>query len=98
MGISKSIRILVRPVKYPRPESNLIRNNNRYFTDLFVGAPTKTMINSNATLKTLQDESFIKIILGTENINYFDEYVKQWKSQGGNDITKEVNDWYDTAK
>ena len=33
---------------------------------------------------------YLKIITGEQSIDYFDEFVKTWKSTGGDDITKEV--------
>jgi hypothetical protein len=39
---------------------------------------------------------FLKIIVGKSSIDEFDNYVSQWKNLGGEQITKEVNDWYKT--
>ena len=55
--------------------------------------PTKTMTEKLATLEKMQDEVFTKIILG-EDISSFDTFVEDWKRLGGEQITKEVNDWY----
>src|SRR5690606_18491947 len=38
--------------------------NNQYLLDKFVGAPTPTMVERQSTLEKLQDEVFVKIILG----------------------------------
>lgn len=35
-----------------------------------------------------------KIMLGEESIDYFDEFVSNWRKQGGNEIVKEMTDWY----
>ena len=64
----------------------------------FYGAPTVTMQNNGATLEKLTEETFIKIIAGEKDISAFDEYVKTWKKLGGDDITKEINEWYDKNK
>lgn len=40
---------------------------------------------------------YLKIIMG-DDINNFDKAVEVWKSNGGDRITQEVNDWYATAK
>ena len=71
--------------------------NNQFLIDKFVAAPTPTMVERKATLDKMQDETFIKIILG-EPIDTFDKFVEDWKKLGGDQITKEVNEWYATVK
>lgn len=39
-----------------------------------------------------------KITLGDQPIGYFDEFVKNWRAQGGNEIIKEMTDWYNANK
>jgi putative aldouronate transport system substrate-binding protein len=51
---------------------------------------TKTMIAQWSNLKKLEDETFLKIIYGT-SISTFDQFVKDWKAQGGDTITQEVD-------
>lgn len=53
---------------------------------------TKTMEMKWANLKKLEDETFLKIILGTVPLDEFDAFVAKWKDQGGDQITKEVNE------
>jgi putative aldouronate transport system substrate-binding protein len=43
-------------------------------------------------LVKLEDETFLKIVTGEEDIAYFDEFVETWKKTGGSDITKEVSE------
>lgn len=45
-----------------------------------------------ANLVKLEDEAFLKIVTGEEDLNYFDKFVDTWKKTGGNDITKEVSE------
>lgn len=59
----------------------------------YVGAPTETMADKKATLDRLEQETFIKIILGEASIDAFDEFVANWKKLGGDKITEEVNAW-----
>lgn len=66
--------------------------NNGYVYNEFYGAPTATMADKKATLDKLESETFTKIIMG-DSIDEFDKFVQQWKSLGGDAITKEVNDW-----
>lgn len=55
-------------------------------------AQTKTMESRWTNLKKLEDETFFKIIMGSEDISAFDTFVTKWKDQGGDKITEEVNE------
>jgi putative aldouronate transport system substrate-binding protein len=52
---------------------------------------TQTMESRWANLKKMEDETFLKIIIGQEPLSAFDTFVEQWKRQGGDLITGEVN-------
>lgn len=60
----------------------------------FLGAPTETMRNKGDNLKTMELETFAKIIYGNEPLDKFDTFVTDWKSKGGDQIEKEVNEWF----
>lgn len=51
---------------------------------------TDTMRTKWANLQKLEDETMLKIIMGNESVDYFDSFVEKWKSQGGDQITEEV--------
>lgn len=51
---------------------------------------TPTMETKWANLKKMEDETVMKIILGQASIDTFDKFVKDWKAQGGDEITAEV--------
>ena len=51
---------------------------------------TETMEKRWTNLKKLEDEVFLKIIIGTASIDEFDAFVQKWKEQGGDQITGEV--------
>ena len=53
---------------------------------------TETMEAKWANLKKMEEETFAKIITGKADISEFDTFVKNWKSQGGDQILKEIND------
>lgn len=55
-------------------------------------AQTKTMESRWTNLKKLEDETFLKIIMGSADLSAFDEFVTKWTEQGGDTITKEVNE------
>jgi putative aldouronate transport system substrate-binding protein len=45
-----------------------------------------------AQLETLQNEMYIQIVMGDATLEDFDAFVEEWKSSGGDEITKEVNE------
>jgi len=53
---------------------------------------TKTMETKWANLKKLEDEAILKIIVGRAPIDTFDQFVNDWKVQGGDEITAEVQE------
>ncbi|MBQ7487914.1 MAG: extracellular solute-binding protein [Clostridia bacterium] len=74
------------------------QNKGMLQDNLFVGAPTETMTSRMSTLEDLQDEVFIKIILGESDIDAFDKFVDDFNALGGKEITEEVNEWYASVK
>lgn len=56
---------------------------------LFFGT-TQTMTTSWWRLKEFESETYLKIITGKVDIDYFDEFVTKWNQQGGETITNEV--------
>ncbi|MBQ2945705.1 MAG: extracellular solute-binding protein [Clostridia bacterium] len=59
---------------------------------------TATMVERELDLNSLQYSTFYRIITGEATIDEFDIFVTEWKNQGGNTITAEVNAWYDSMK
>lgn len=45
-----------------------------------------------ANLDKMEQETFYKIVMGEQPLDAFDKYVSDWKSQGGDEITKEVRE------
>jgi putative aldouronate transport system substrate-binding protein len=73
---------------------NQYEKNNQTTLDPYLGPPTDTMVTRQASLDALRDEVFTKIIIGESPISAFDTFVQDWKRQGGDTITAEVNSWY----
>jgi putative aldouronate transport system substrate-binding protein len=48
------------------------------------------MEKKGANLLKLEEEDFIKIVTGTEPLDYFDTFVSNWKKQGGDEIIDEI--------
>jgi putative aldouronate transport system substrate-binding protein len=64
----------------------------------FTGANTPAMQAKGGILAKLEGDTFISMIYGKKPIEDFDNFVKEWKSLGGDDITKEANEWYQKMK
>ncbi|MFD2611656.1 extracellular solute-binding protein [Paenibacillus gansuensis] len=65
--------------------------------NLFTAPPTATMESKLSFLDKMELETFNKIIYGTAPLDVFDQFVKDWKSNGGDQITAEVNEWWKSA-
>lgn len=53
---------------------------------------TATMEKKWANLKKKEDETFLKIIIGEADVDTFDTFVEEWKAEGGDEITAEVQE------
>ena len=49
-------------------------------------------------LKKIQEEAYLSIITGKQPLDYFDEFVKNWYASGGEQQTKEANEWYSSIQ
>lgn len=75
-----------------------IMQNKEYLQNKFYGAPTSTMADRQEILKKKRDEVYFKIIMNQVSVDEFDKFVEEWKKLGGDEMTKEVNEWYATHK
>jgi putative aldouronate transport system substrate-binding protein len=64
----------------------------------YQGPTTELMTAKGALLSKLEAETYLKIIYGDKPVDYFDEFVKEWNANGGEQITAEVNKWYEASK
>ncbi|MCM3782298.1 extracellular solute-binding protein [Neobacillus mesonae] len=71
--------------------SSLQKDYNKVYSVLY--SQTKTMESRWANLRKLEDETFLKIIMGAAPIDEFDTFVIDWKKQGGDKITEEVKEY-----
>lgn len=51
---------------------------------------TKTTEAYRYTLKELESETFLKIIRGESELSAFNDFVKEWQEEGGNEIIQEM--------
>jgi len=66
--------------------------------DKYFGGSTKTADEKMSTLGKMENETFIKIVMNASPVDEFDNFVANWKKLGGDQITKEVNEWYASNK
>lgn len=53
---------------------------------------TDTMKTRWASLEKIEMQAILKIIVGEEDLDYFDQFVSEWTGAGGDIITEEVNE------
>ena len=66
-------------------ETDKIKKVQSYFF-----GTTASMDGRWTALKALEQETYLKIIIGEKSIDEFDDFVKKWNDEGGQTITKEV--------
>lgn len=71
---------------------------NAVMTNQYYGPTTEAMGKFQPALYKLIEETFTRIIMGAAPLSEFDTFVANWKSQGGDQLTKEVNDWFKAQK
>jgi len=62
--------------------------------NLFNAPPTQGMVDFGAELNSMWAQTWTGIVTGQKPASAFDEFVVNWKKMGGDQITKEVNDWW----
>ncbi|MFD0715403.1 extracellular solute-binding protein [Paenibacillus sp. GCM10027626] len=67
------------------------KKEERIVVTSYLGAPTPTMLSKGTALRDLEVKTFTEIIMGAKPLDYFDEFVKQWHEQGGQQILDEVD-------
>ncbi|MBB6733750.1 extracellular solute-binding protein [Cohnella zeiphila] len=75
---------------YTTPADLLKTDMNKMYGEFTT--TTKTMGRKWANLDKMEQETFYKIVMGEQPLDAFDKYVSDWKSQGGDEITKEVRE------
>ncbi|RTE09130.1 extracellular solute-binding protein [Paenibacillus whitsoniae] len=60
--------------------------------------PLEAIGKYNLKLQKLMEDTFLKFITGAEPLENYDKFVAQWKSEGGDEMTKAANEWYAANK
>lgn len=78
--------------------SNLRQDNKNYIMNEFYGSPGPVQTEKSATLRKMEIEILTKIIMNAAPVSDFDKFVEQWKISGGDEMTAEINAWYEKNK
>ena len=70
---------------------------DQILVDAFSGLPTDTMALKGDILRGALETAMFEVIMGA-NISTWDDAVKKWSADGGDQIIAEVNKWYDSVK
>ncbi|MEK3885028.1 extracellular solute-binding protein [Paenibacillus sp. PL2-23] len=67
-------------------------------TNVTAGAPTfksdQPEIGDYETASTMFIETAGLIVLGEKPLDYYDEFVNNWRTRGGNELIKQATEWY----
>lgn len=69
---------------------SLTRNDGFAWETPVYRGTTKTMKKSGANLGKMEEEVFVGIVTGSMPLDAFDQFVEDWKAQGGAKITEEI--------
>ncbi len=78
-------------VAWSRGADVLLQHPYKMNIPVFAGT-TDTMVKKMTPMKDLETDVFTRIIMDKLPLAEFDNFVTQWKSMGGDEITREVND------
>lgn len=82
--------------KYLDPQAvEYASQNPGYFDMIGNGVTFASQIEYGADLDNYTKETFMNIITGKQPIEFFDEYVKTWYANGGQEMTEEAQRMYD---
>ena len=70
-----------------------VDNGQILFTKVW-GLQPETLLEYGSTLEDLLKEGFTEIIMGVEDLDYFDTIIANWYAAGGQECTDAVNEMY----
>lgn len=60
--------------------------------------PIDAVAKNTLKLRKLLDDNILKFISGSEPLENYDAFLEQWRAEGGADMVKEANEWYQSTK
>ena len=74
-----------------------LREEDRIYVNKFTSSYSDFALQNMTNMREILDAEYVKIIMGAD-IDNFDKAVETWYSTGGDRITEEVNEWYQSTK
>ena len=74
------------------------RTKSGFMLDAFYGVNTPAMISYQAQLESNAEEMIVNIISGAAPLDSFDQFVTDWKALGGDEMTAEANEWWQSVQ
>ena len=71
--------------------------NGQLLDNAFTGLPTETQVLKGDIVNDALNTAMFEVVLGSD-ISVFDKAVETWYATGGQDITDEVNAWYQSVQ
>ena len=72
-----------------------IKTENKLNVSAYNTVPSDNMAAKYPTLNKLAMETIIKIITGDAPVDSYDDFLEDWRQLGGDEVTKEAQEWYD---
>ncbi len=69
---------------------SLLNDENIQRVDTLYPSRTRRTEEYSYTLKELESETFLKIVRGEADLSSFDDFVREWKNEGGTEIIQEM--------
>ncbi|MGR6543106.1 sugar ABC transporter [Paenibacillus tundrae] len=85
-------------IETPAAAKVLLAQEDISFKNMFTGPTTATMKSKLDYLNKIENQTFNEIIYGKNPVDSFDTFVQTWKAGGGDQITQEVNEWYEGVR
>ena len=70
-------------------------DKDQFIATAYNYVPTQNMVDNGATLQKLTAETIVKIITGTEAVDYYDTFLENWMVLGGADCIADAQAWAD---
>ena len=67
-----------------------IIENQKFTYNAYNGYHTETMKNNKESLNKLFVDAIISIIRDEKSVDYYDEFVEEWKAQGGQEVLDDI--------
>ena len=93
--ILPSVYMALTPKQWEWADANNFKAGR---VDNLIQWPMPSNAKYSTELLKIEEEAYIAMITGKKPIDYFDEFVANWLAAGGEQLTKEANEWFAAQK